>query len=133
MSFDIVRDTTDPKKEQEGVWMDYLGGSRVKIARLGNANFENIFNRKMAPYRKQERKGTLSTDIQTKIVCECASESILLDWEGFTKDGKPLKYSKLAAKELLEASVDFRNDMVELAGEQAAFHADYEEDSIKNS
>lgn len=129
---DIGRAFADPQKEKEGNWVDYREDSKVKIARVGTPNFQRVYESRLKPHRRKQRDGTLSGDVENKILCEVVAETILLDWEGFTNNGKELKYSKKAAFDLLMEHIDFRNEIVELATTESSFYADYVEESEKN-
>jgi hypothetical protein len=129
---DIGEAFTNPEVEREGVWTEYRDGSKIKIARIGNPNFNRIHEAKLKPHRRKQRDGTLSSELETKILCEVIAETILLDWEGFNQDGKEFKFTKKAAYDLLHKHIDFRNEIVELAAAEATFHADFTEDSAKN-
>jgi hypothetical protein len=129
---DFDREFANPEKEKEGVWIDYRNGSSVKIARVGNPNFTRIQDAKQRPHIRKIRNGTLSTAVETRILCESMAESILLDWKGFQRGGKELKYSSDIATELMLQSIDFRNDVAEMSAEEENFYLDVAEDSAKN-
>jgi hypothetical protein len=75
----------------------------------------------------------MDTVLETRILCEVVSKTILLNWEGFTNEGKEYKYSRKRAYDLLWGNIDFRNEIVELATVEETFHKDEQEDSAKNS
>ena len=129
---DVDNGFTDPELEREGVWVDYRGGSRIKIARIHNPNFTRAYDAAIKPHKRKQRAGTLETEVETTIFCKCISKTILLDWEGFTKNGKPWKYSAENAYQLLEDKIDFRNEVVEFATTEEIFHREFNEDSEKN-
>lgn len=129
---DVTKKFANVSLENEGVWLDYRDGSKVKLTRLGNARFQRIFDAKMRPHQAAKRGNRLATDVETSVLCACIAEAILVDWEGFEKDGKKLKYTAEAAKELLIAHIDFRNEIVEMASAEENFRTDYMEDSAGN-
>jgi len=129
---DIDTAFTDPAAEEEGVWVKYRDGSEVKVARVGNPKFQRRLDAKMRPHRRKEQAGTMDVDVQNRILCECMSETILLDWKGFTRKGKPVAYSPDAATELLLRSMDFRNDMTDLAASEEHFRTEELEEDAKN-
>lgn len=123
----------NPDLEKEGVWVDYRGGVSLKIARLGNPNFSRVYDAKLKPHRRKQRAGTLGTDVETRILCEVLSETVLLDWEGLSRGGKSLKYTSREAFALLHAYRDFRDEVVEYASNEEVFHKQDEEEAAKNS
>ena len=129
---DISKAFADPKLEKAGVWLEYRDGSQVKVARAGNQVFSRAHAARMKPHLRKQRDGNMDAEVETRILCEAIAEGILVDWKGFEEDGKELKYTKARASALLISSMDFRNEVVELAATEAYFHADFEEASIKN-
>jgi len=79
---------TDKKCESEGVCLDYGEGQRIWIARAGGANarFRAERQRLFKRYRRQIELGVLSEDIQERIARELYAKTIVLKWEGITKD-----------------------------------------------
>ena len=129
---DFGKSFADPELEKEGVWVDYLDGASVRLARAGNVNFSRMYSNKMKPHRRQQDDGTLDPDIETKILCEVMAETILLDWKQITVEGKEFKYSNGNAFKMLYKYQDFRLDMANLAASQENFFAKIDEDSAKN-
>tara|TARA_R110000751_G_scaffold10671_3_gene38654 strand:- start:2754 stop:3149 length:396 start_codon:yes stop_codon:yes gene_type:complete len=123
----------NPEIEKEGTWVDYRDGSKIKVARIGNPNFTRNHTAKLKPYRRKQRAGDLDDALETRLLCEVISETVLLDWEGFDNNGKPFKYTKSAAFDLLQKHIDFRNEVVEIASTEEVFHQELAEDSEKNS
>lgn len=129
---DVDKAFADAGLERNGAWLDYREGSRVLVARLGNPDFQRLYERLMRPHRAAEKSGRLGIQVQTDILCRCLADSILLGWEGFTKAGKELKYTPEAAYDLLHANLDFRNEIAELASAEDNFHARTLEEQSKN-
>lgn len=129
---DIENAFADPEIEREGVWVDYRDGSRVKVARLGNPLYTRAQDAALKPHRRKQRAGNMESELETKLLCEVIAKTVLVDWEGFTKNGKEFKYSEKRAAELLVASIDFRNDVVEFSNTEDIFHREHQQDSEKN-
>lgn len=136
---DFERDFADPKLETSGVWVDYVHngvpveGARVKIGRLGNPEWQAKYDKLMQPFRALERDGRMPSTKHRDILCQSYVGTVLMDWEGFTRNGKAYKYSEEAAYRMLREKVDFRNSVTVLAGREESFHKEYEEESVKNS
>jgi hypothetical protein len=99
---------TDERKEVEGAWVALSATARIKVARMGNPRYRAAVKRLSAPYRTP---GLLDDDIPDEvwqqITKEAVAEAILVDWEGVTKEGAALPYSKHEALALLTARKDF--------------------------
>ena len=130
---DIGTAFANPEAGNKGVWVEYRDGSKIKIARIGSLTFTKAYDGALKPHRRKQRAGTMDTVLETRILCEVVSKTILLDWEGFTNEGKEYKYSRKRAYDLLWRNIDFRNEIVELATVEETFHKDEQEDSEKNS
>lgn len=133
---DLTRFKADPVLEDEGVWTSVDAGTEasIKIARIGNRRYREAMTRRLKPYRRALRNGTLDEKVTEKITAEVLAETILLDWKGLTQDGVPLTYSPDAAKDLLcdNRFKDFRDLVVELAGDLELYRQQDIEDAEKN-
>ena len=123
---------TDTKKEQEGVWYDIAEGLRMKIARIGNPNYQKRFQAISKPYRRSIRRGTLSDDIAEKLLVQCLSETIVLDWEGVEDGGMEIPYSKDAAVDLLTKYPELRGYINDIANELEGFQEEFVEVGDEN-
>lgn len=129
---DIKHAFADPKIEVDGVWIDYLDGGRIKIARLGNPAWQRKFDNLMRPFRDLERRNRLPIEKQTEIICESYVNTVLLDWEGFTDGGRALKFTPETAKTLLVVHMDFRDDVTRYAADGETFKRELDEASEGN-
>ena len=123
---------TDAKKEQEGVWYDIAEGLRMKIARIGNPNYQKRFQAISKPYRRSIRRGTLSDDIAEKLLVQCLSETIVLDWTGVEDEGKEIPYSVEASIALLTKYPELRGYINDIANELEGFQEDFVEEADEN-
>lgn len=121
---DLNRFKTDANAENNGVWINLGEGARIKVARAGNRKNSDLFTRLTADpdYKRKEKMGTLTDEEYEPILLQCLAETILLDWEGFTEDGKPVPYNRENAMRLL-AFRDFRRAVQDASAEAANFRA----------
>ncbi len=89
---------TDPKKENEGVWLD-IGlnddgtAARFLLKRAGKNNkaWNAAFERESRPYRRQLETGTIDPKVSERITMQAFVGSVLVGWENIQgRDGKPL-------------------------------------------
>ena len=132
---DLNRFKADTALEDEGVWttVDAASGCRLKIARIGNRRYRETMARRLKPYRRALRAGTLEDQVTEKITAEVLAETVLLDWQGLEREGNPVTYSGAAAAAILAdpAYKDFRDLVVELASDQEAYRQRDIEDAEK--
>jgi len=136
MAFDIDTLFTDPNLEEEGVWIDFYSGSRLKIASTDSKRYQ-------AEMADLARKHQLQLDLDKDneeffpliqdLTCEALAKHVLKDWEGINIDGKPnVEYTWQLGKELLLKSSKLRSFVEKAAGDYTHFKAKVEEDA-KNS
>lgn len=132
---EITTDFADPTLSEDGVWREYRNESHIKIAGIANAKFTADQERQRNSYSgiRRNREGRLPNDVETKILCRSMAKYILVDWKGFTKNGKTLKHSEDAAYELLISNVYFRNDVAAMSSEEGNFLKAADEEDAKNS
>lgn len=119
--------------ESEGVWVELGEDARIKVARMNNPRHASALRRLTKPYRRQIEAGTLNEDIAYRVIGEAMAEGILLDWQGLTENGEPLKYSPKAARDLLTNPQlrDFRAQIEAAANDAEQFRLE-EIETAKN-
>ena len=101
---DLSKFKADRTAEDEGVWVALDGddtGARVKLARIGNRRYREAMQRRMKPFRRALRAGTLEEATAERVTAEVLAETVLLDWQDLALDGAALAYSPDRARELL--------------------------------
>ena len=133
MDFNQFR--SDLALEEDGVWIALDDASRIRVARIGNRKYREAFQRRIKPYAKALKAGALSDAVAEQIMTDTLAETVLVGWEGFTRDGAEQPYSAEAARALLAdpAFKNFRDFVVEMAGELETFKRRADQDSEKNS
>ena len=133
---DLNRFKADTALEDDGVCItvDAASGCRLKIARIGNRRYREAMARRLKPYRRALRAGTLEDPVTERITAEVLAETVLLDWRGLERGGSAVAYSREAAAAILSdpAYKDFRDLVVELASDQEAYRERDLEDAEKN-
>jgi hypothetical protein len=125
---------TNKQKESDGVWFQIdEQGAKLKIARANNINYKAAQQKKMSRYKHAARAKTIPDSAWEEMFNELIAETILLDWEGITENGKPLPYSTEAALQYLTDMKDFRELVMGYADDMANFKDELDEDSEKNS
>lgn len=125
---------TNTKLENEGSKIDLGDGLSVTITRLKNPQFRKMYANLTKPYERQMRQNTLSEEIQNKILTQCLIETVVMNWSGLTLDDKEIPYSKENAYKILSDPelADFRDLIVDLAGDAQNFREELLEESEKN-
>lgn len=130
---DINEFKTDKALEEEGTWVSLDGnGTEIKVARMNNRAYKKYFQQITKPYKRLIRNGSLSEDLAEKLLVDAIAHKILLDWNGFTKNGKKFPYSVENAKTFLSESADFRDLVTEAAGEMENYRKKVLEEAAGN-
>lgn len=130
---DISKFQTNKSAEEEGIWVDVDGnGTKVKVARINNARYKKYFQKITKPYKRQIRNGTLAEELAEKLLVDALANTILLDWQGFTKEGADFPYSVDNARSFLQESADFRDFVSDAANEMENFRAEGLEEARGN-
>lgn len=120
--FDLADFTTDEKKQIEGVWVDFGGEARFKIASFRNPDFQKAFASMREPYDKLRKT---MTDAEMKsIMVFCLARYVVLGWENVFDNKQPLPYSIEAAERVLDKLDAIRDRVIEEATKIANFKAE---------
>ncbi len=132
--FDIDHLKVDPGKSREGAWVDYLRGSRLKIARLSNEDAE-AYRLRVAIDNADlftaggEKAEVLAHEVETHVL----AHYVLKDWEGIERGGEPLAFDAELAYELLADPrfSDFREDVTRIARNREHYREENEAQAVK--
>ena len=122
------------KTSSEGQWVDVGGGLRIKVARIGNPDYEEEIRKLAKPFMRQMRLGTMNVEDMEKLAMKAVAKHVIQDWENLEDEqGKNIVFSKDKALELFEEYRDFYNIVKEIAGEAEIFRSDEMEEGSGNS
>lgn len=94
---------SDLQKENEGVWIDFEVGIRLKIARARNPAYRELMRKLTEPYRKTIREGGMELEQLEDLLRQVRAKTILLNWENIEdKEGNTIKYSSEQALEFFK-------------------------------
>lgn len=126
--FDLATFRTDKVKEVEGVWMEYVGPSRLKIARLRNSKMQEFLLSKQTSAARQHN----DPQYQLRTFRRAVARFVLLGWEHLYLDDVEQTYSEELAYEIFEDYPDFYETVLAMAGEIDAFRTENTEEDTKN-
>lgn len=126
---------TDSQKSNDGIWVDFEEGIRLKVARLHNAEYDKYLQRISKPYLRKIRTNTLNRDITADLTKQAVAKHILLDWENIEDEsGDPIPYSSEKALEFFRDPdlSELYNFVLETADANELYRQELKEDSEKN-
>ena len=122
MSFNLNELETNKEAEKDGVWVDYLDGSRLKIARMGNQSYKAFLAMKYKQNRIVIDRGDKNSDALAETInIEAVARFILLDWEGINLGKKSTEYSPEIGIKSLTHLPDFKADVDNFANDTALY------------
>ncbi len=82
--YDVKFNKTDRDLELNGIWLDFGGGSQIKVRRAGGANraFAAQLAKRMRPHKRKLDAGTLDDSVAEKIMHELYFDEVLVEWTG---------------------------------------------------
>lgn len=89
----IERIKTDEGKEIQGVWVDYILGIRLLVARSRNPKYQEELRNLVDPEMKDVRGDKLDVTVFANLLNTVRARTILLGWENIDKDGSPIPFS----------------------------------------
>ena len=125
---------TDKKLDNEGVFVDYGGGTKFRLARMSRTNqrYQKAMTEVMEQHEIALKRKSLDEDLAEELQIKVFVETILLDWEGVNApDGQPLEYSKDAAIKLLTDLPDLYSDLQEQASSISHFREMEDAETVK--
>ena len=131
----IERIKSDVQKEDNGVWIDFEVGIKLKIARARNFAYRELMQKLVEPYRKDIREGEIDLEVIQTILKQVRAKTILLDWENIEdKNGKTIKYSPEQTQAFFDDPElrDFYTFVILASENMEHFKKELVEDSEKN-
>jgi len=124
---------TDDDKEQNGVWIDFGDGIRVKVRRLKSKRSLEVRKELEKPFLDQIRRGPLPSDTAEELLLQQMSRGLIVDWEGIDLgDGEVVSYSPARAYDVLKALPEFRDSIFSVCVDADNYRAQIDEDAEKN-
>lgn len=94
----------DRQKSEQGVWVPWILGMRLKIARFGNPKFKAYVKNHGKDQKWLAKIGALegNEDVLEDVFSDALAHTVLLDWENVEDDnGNPIPYTpEIGAKYL---------------------------------
>lgn len=116
--FDLDNLRVDPEKANEGTWVNYRGGAKLKLAKFMNKEMQDYRVQKSLEHAKLLNDGGEEADkVAEEVTVYCLANFVLKDWEGFSQGEEELTYTPELGVKILsdEQFADFRDDLINLA------------------
>jgi hypothetical protein len=129
----------DPSVLEDGAWMDVPElhpDARLKVRSIDSDRFEKHYRHLSRHLDQKERRGgDVPQEQRTAIMRRCLHEVLLVDWELYDENGKPVPYDPALAKTMCmeKRHLHFQNAVAYCAKEVANLDHDFEAASGKDS
>ncbi len=131
----IERIKTDESKEIQGVWVDYILGIRLKVARSRNPKYREVLRNLVEPKTKDAREEKLDVKVFANLLNTVRARTILLGWENIEdKDGNSIPFSiEQSEKFFADPELkDFCTFVVAISENADQYAKEVLEESVKN-
>lgn len=124
---------TDETKEEQGIWVNFGDGIRIKVRRFKSKASQDARKELEKPLTAEIRRGPLEEKVQEDLLIRQMAKAIIVDWEGVTdEDGEELDCTFDTKYQILKALPEFRDDIAAIALDRDSFKAALDEDAEKN-
>ena len=139
MGFNLQSLTIDESKSKQGVWVDFLGGSRLKIASTQSNSYKAMLAREYKKHRLQlDDSNPDNFRLIQEITAKALATVILLDWEGINwpdESGNVIEnipYTIARGEKALAVADQLREFVSEQAGKPGLFKEAVVEEAVGN-
>jgi Asp-tRNA(Asn)/Glu-tRNA(Gln) amidotransferase C subunit len=114
---------TNTSMEEDGVWVDFGDGIKVKVRRLNSKHSQETRRKLEKPYAGQYRTRDMPASLQEELMIKQLSQSIIVDWEGVEDPDTDviLPCTQENVTSIMTRLKDFREDVVTASMTQATF------------
>lgn len=134
MSNFLERYKTNEKLEEDGVWVDFGGGVRVKIVRVTSRRSRDVRRKLERQYAKKYRNQDIPPEVMETILVEQLAQAIVQDWEGVTDlEGRAMEFNQENARFIFRKFKDFREDVTSASLMKETFLDEMREEDLGNS
>lgn len=132
----LERYATNKDLEEDGVWVDYADGLKVKLRRMNSVKSRETRRRLEKPYTKGFRGQDMPETLQEELLNKQLSEAIVVDWEGVPNPDNPKEMLPCTPENvfrMVSQFPDFRDDLLAASMERATFQNEQLKEAEKNS
>ena len=114
---------TDQVKERDGVWVDFFGGSKLKLASTDSPIYKARLAKLAKQYKLQlDADNDDSYDLVQEITAQAMADTIILDWKGISMGGQEnAPYTTKLGKTALLRSSKFKTFVEEASADHLNF------------
>lgn len=139
MGFDLTSLTIDESVSKDGVWVEFLGDSKLKIASTNSHTYKAYVTK----LYKQNRLRLDDSNVENfkliqEITAKAMAAMVLLDWEGINwpdENGNVIEnipYTKARGEQALLAADQLREFVADQASRPGLFHRAILEEALGN-
>lgn len=130
MSNMLELESFDADNFETGIWFPVQGDSELKIARAGNTEYLNEYQRLEKSFRK-EHGNKLTPEQQQSLNCQAMSKGLLKDWKNVTLNGEVVKYTSELGAKYLKRNPKLLSYVLEKANDLEAWERENTEEEKK--
>ena len=125
---------TDDAREENGVWVDFGDGIRVRVRRIRSRFSQAVRLELEKPHSEAIRRGPLSNEVAEDLMMKQIAKALIADWEGITdEEGNVLECTYENKLAIIKSLSEFRDEILQVSMDRDAYKAAKNEESLKNS
>lgn len=120
--------------DEDGKWFELGPAEKIKLRYMGSEAAKRAYENLMRPFAARQKLGLDLTDEESKKVnIAFLSETLIMDWQGFTdREGKEIKFTPAAAAALCEALPRLTALILRIATDESNFEKELVETETGN-
>ena len=125
---------TDESKEEQGVWIDFGEGIRVRVRRIRSRFSQAVRLELEKPHSESIRRGPLPNDVAEDLMMKQIAKALISEWEGVTdEDGNVLECTYENKLAIIKELPELRDEILQVSMDRDSYKAAKNEESLKNS
>lgn len=132
----------DSSLEEEGVWVNFGEGAKIRVRRLKSKKSQEVRKELDRPYTNEIRRGGLPEDVASDLLFKQIAGGVISAWEGVTvgdafpnsdNPGDVLVYNPENALALLKELPELTDEILGISLNKDSFKLAEDDDAVKNS
>ena len=133
MSSFLERYKTNKSFEEEGIWVDFGGGVKVRLTRASSNRSREVRRRLERQHARKMRNQDIPPEIMEKLLIEQLAQAIVLDWDGVTDlSGNSVPCDEQHRRQVFTDFPDFREDVMSASLTKETFLDEVREEELGN-
>lgn len=129
----LNRYSTDVNLEENGVWVDFGDGIRIRVRRIRSKKSLEVRKELERPYTSDIRKGPLPESTMETLLLQQMAHALVVDWEGIVDDNEqPIPCTPDNITEVMAVLTDLRDEVLQVSISADSYRTRLDEEALTN-